>query len=254
VGYAEADLYLEAVLQAGGSFGASGSTVSGATRTFFNTLYTNGWQNSTSGLYPFLGGTAASHAINAINPGTNNITWSGTVTHSAVGVQGNGTTGFGNTGIIANSIPANNYSMSYYVRTNSARDESLGGASKDGSLFTFNPRTAGGQTGCSIRTGVLNILTPALGNSSGAVCCARPSTAQIASHRNGSNVGSVNAGLGADLAGIPLYILAINGDGTAQGFSNRVVSFAHFGKLGGLQQNNFQNALITYQTSLGRNV
>jgi hypothetical protein len=202
-----------------------------------------------------LGGTAASHAINAINPGTNNITWSGTVTHSAVGVQGNGTDGFGNTGIQTNLLAAGTYSLSFYIRTNSARDERLAGASKDGDLYTFNPRTAAGQTVGSIRTGIANIITPAFGNSSGAVALGRPSTGQIFSYRNGSYIGGVNAGLGGDLAGIPLYIMAQNNDGTAAGFSNRVFSFAHIGNLGSSSnQTGLQNALITYQTSLARNV
>lgn len=258
LGYAEADLYLEAVIQAGGDFGASGSTVSGATRTFFNTIWTNGWNTLIKAMYPMLGGVANSHAINAISPGTHDITWYGTITHNSVGVTGDGTTGYGDCNFITNSIPINLYSMTFYSRTNSQRDEALAGATKDGDLYTFNPRGSVadfGRTFGSLRTGVANIITPALGNSSGAVAITRPSTAVMYSVRNGTQVGSFSQGLGSSLANINMYLLAVNNNGTAVAPSNRNISFASFGNLGGLTtQNNFQNELITYQTALARNV
>ena len=54
--------------------------------------------------YGFVGGTAASHAINWKNPSLYQITWNGTITHDSNGVKGNGSTGYGDTGINASSI------------------------------------------------------------------------------------------------------------------------------------------------------
>lgn len=50
-------------------------------------------------IYPFMGGSAASHSFNLVNPDRGRITWVGGLTHNANGVTGNGTSGFGKTGI-----------------------------------------------------------------------------------------------------------------------------------------------------------
>lgn len=48
-------------------------------------------------IYPFVGGNAAAHAINLRSPGTYDIIWHPTVTHSALGVQSDGAAGYGDT-------------------------------------------------------------------------------------------------------------------------------------------------------------
>lgn len=64
--------------------------------------------------YGFVGGTAASHAINWKSPSTNLITWNGGVTHDANGVRGNGTTGYGDTGLSMSTITFGSAGMGFY--------------------------------------------------------------------------------------------------------------------------------------------
>ena len=44
-------------------------------------------------MYPFIGGNAWSHSVNAKNPLQHQITWSGAFTHSALGISSTGGTG-----------------------------------------------------------------------------------------------------------------------------------------------------------------
>lgn len=60
--------------------------------------------NSIYAMYPLVGGTAGAHSINLKTPGTRSITWSGTVTHDANGIVGDGATGSGNCGFNLNNV------------------------------------------------------------------------------------------------------------------------------------------------------
>ncbi len=77
-------------------------------------------------LYGFVGGTAATHAINWKTPGTNNITWAGTVTQDANGITPNGSTGWGDTGwaTSAATIATQNSVHAYaYCRSTTPTDD-----------------------------------------------------------------------------------------------------------------------------------
>jgi hypothetical protein len=90
-----------------------------AANTLMGVLLNNNWAGL-AGVYLYLGGTAASHAVNWRNPGTNTITWSGTVTHNANGILGNGSTGYGNTGIQLTSAMQNSNAAATYVTSASS--------------------------------------------------------------------------------------------------------------------------------------
>jgi hypothetical protein len=69
-------------------------------------------------LYCFVGGTATSHSYNLINPAQYQITWSGGITHSNLGVQFGGVNGYGNTGLNAASVLSQDSThLSFYSRT-----------------------------------------------------------------------------------------------------------------------------------------
>jgi hypothetical protein len=67
-------------------------------------------------LYPFIGGTAWSHSVNAKNPLQHQITWSGTLAHTAQGVSATqGGDGWGDTG----AVPTTNEAyVGLYVNQN----------------------------------------------------------------------------------------------------------------------------------------
>lgn len=65
-------------------------------------------------LYPFLGGNSAAHALNLVNPAMYPMTWNGSPTQSANGVDFNGVNQWGNTGFNVNSRTSNDRHWSMY--------------------------------------------------------------------------------------------------------------------------------------------
>jgi len=95
-GDADADAYLAAVVSAGGTTDA---TIEAAVQTLFTSLKSNSLYTKLDLFYPFIGGVAASNALNAIRSNSAyDITWNGSLTFSTLGVTGTGTNGdYGNT-------------------------------------------------------------------------------------------------------------------------------------------------------------
>jgi len=98
-GYTEADAYLTAVVDAGGT--GITPTISAATRTFYNSLMVDGLYDKLIAFYPFIGGTAGSHKFNGKDPrdldAAFRLTFYGGITHSSDGIQPNGVNGYGDT-------------------------------------------------------------------------------------------------------------------------------------------------------------
>jgi hypothetical protein len=90
----DAQAYIDAVIAAGGTLSTPNKD---AINTFFVDTKELGVYSKMYRIYPFLGGVGASNAINALSPGTNDITFSGGWTQGASGSQGDGTSGYGNT-------------------------------------------------------------------------------------------------------------------------------------------------------------
>jgi hypothetical protein len=83
----EAQAYLSAVLEAGGTLDWDQID---AVNDFFVSSLATGLYNTIYAMYPIIGGTAASHAINAKNPGTLPMTFTDSWTHNALGARGAG--------------------------------------------------------------------------------------------------------------------------------------------------------------------
>jgi len=94
---ADALSYLEDVSAAGGT---TGTTINDAVNTLFTDLKSNGFYNDLF-FFPFVGGTAASHALfGKRSAGTTyDITWFGGMTHGVSGSTGNSTNGYGLTAL-----------------------------------------------------------------------------------------------------------------------------------------------------------
>jgi hypothetical protein len=70
-------------------------------------------------IYPIVGGTAASHAVNLKTPGTYNLTFSTGWTHASTGMTPNGTSAYANTSLVPSSVLSlNSTHISGYIRTN----------------------------------------------------------------------------------------------------------------------------------------
>ena len=86
------------------------ASIAAPTDNLITCLKAAGVWNLMDAIYPMVGGTLGTCAINLKNPGTYNITWHGGVTASSAGVTGDGATGYGDTGF--NAVTAGgNYSL-----------------------------------------------------------------------------------------------------------------------------------------------
>ena len=81
----DANAYISAVTTAGGSLSGAEET---AIQDFYVGLKADGIYSKLYTMYPFIGGVANSNKINALNPGTNDLTFTGTWTHSVSGSFG----------------------------------------------------------------------------------------------------------------------------------------------------------------------
>lgn len=107
--------YLNAVLAAGGSF-TSGEA--DAIDTWIKGLKDAGIWDDLGYLYLHFGGVEASHAINVFNPGTFNLTFTGSWTFNAAGSK-NSTGEYANTGYsIATQVGDNNVSLAFMSNEN----------------------------------------------------------------------------------------------------------------------------------------
>jgi hypothetical protein len=99
----------------------SGATLTFTQKTYINDFYVSsksqGVYSYFGDFYPMLGGTAATHAINAKSPGTYDLTFFGGWVHNASGATPNGTNAYANT-IQDSAIYPNSLGLSgYYVGT-----------------------------------------------------------------------------------------------------------------------------------------
>lgn len=91
--------------------------------------------------YLIIGGTAATHAINAINPGTLDGIFVGSPTHAATGVTANGTTQYMKTGLIPDMrMSLNDTHLGVYSRTDTNANLQVGVQVSTTERFRMNLR------------------------------------------------------------------------------------------------------------------
>jgi hypothetical protein len=209
-------------------------------------------------IYPFVGGTATTHKFNLKNPLDTNaafrLVFFGGMTHSANGIQGNGTNSYANTFLNPSAITNNNH-MSIYVRTNIDEvKEDIG--NYNGSVAGFgidsrisnvayytNHSSFGGQYVSFINA-----------DSRGFHINTRNSSSNHKGFLNGILKGT-NTSAGTTAINFDVYVGARNNSGTAQIFSSKQFAFASIGDgLTDTDAGNFYTAVQAFQTTLGRQV
>lgn len=216
--------------------------------------WANIWTKFTA-VYPFIGGTAATHAVNMKTPGTYTITWNGTVTHNSNGITGNGSNGYGDTGLNANTVlTLNSNHVSVYSRTNSSvTSTDIGcwdtGPSKrieiysrytDGLLYTANG--SGTESSATVP------------DSFGITIASRTTSSLMGMYRKGMKLKAPTTASTA-LAGYNIYISAVNAIGSATNYSSRNLAFASIGSgLSDTDATNLSSIVQSLQTILGRAV
>jgi hypothetical protein len=260
-GTTEAQVYLAAVLASGGTFGASGSTISAATITLFTSLVSNNLWDSLNAIYPYLGGTSGGCAINGKTPGTHNITWNGGMTFDSNGPKGNGTNGYGNTNLNDNTILSlNSTHLSIYSNTNSQDTGADFGLLNSGNTSSFQgfirqPSPDDNIFNTKIHDNTYTSFTVA--NSTGYFVFTRTAASARAYYRNGTSLSTNTTGTtSVSKINGDMFLFARNGNGagTAEAFSSRQQTFATIGLgLTAAQVSTLSTIINTFQTSLSRN-
>lgn len=211
-----------------------------AERTYVNYIVTNfkaiGVWSKITALYGFVGGTAASHKWNWKDmrdlDAAFRLTYSGTITHSANGIQGNGTSGFARTFFIPSSnLTIGNTHLSIYSRTQNLENSvEIGSFSGDGSTQSFRLSTFFNTLNGAVYDdlgGTSNRLIATGYNSKGYFIGTRNSSSQKI-FRDGLQIGSRTAS-GGTLSTEPLSILGFRSTTTTFSFSSKQISFATIG-------------------------
>ena len=256
-GFTAANTYLSAVVAAGGTVTES---MSGATRQLFQEIYLNGLNNGMLCMYPFIGGVAAAHAVQAISPGTNNLTFNGGWTHNASGATPNGSSGWATTSLVPStttSLTLSGGTLYFYSGTNNGAGNQVAigstGVSNSGwALYPSNASYIMAAFGWESNLGASSSV--AISNTLGGLSMSRSGSTTIEFYRRGSLVSSVSRTANAKPAQ-SVYLGALNQNGTpAQyGIWRQQFAFIHTG-LTNTQMATIETIINNYQTNLGRNV
>ena len=221
--------------------------------------------NKMKAIYPLVGGTASSTSYNLIDTGSYKVGWTGSVTYTANGVQGDGSTAVGNTTLSPNPVLLSTGSMhlSAYIRTSgSVAAVDLGATSYPPFPQVFARDTLG-TTGTNTR-----FANFAKFNASGDVTVTDntkigfyigTNTSNVTTiYRNGTSLVSGSNAFLTDSLAIALLAerrelgaaSAVFGD-----YSDRAYGFFSIGAgLNSTEANDLNTAVTTFVTTLGRNV
>jgi hypothetical protein len=221
-------------------------------------------------IYPFVGGTAASHKFNLKDPrdldAAFRLTFTAGWVHSSTGAKPNGTSDYANTFLNGTKLTTNNTHLSYYSRTQSLQalniDMGCDAVPNTNQLLAL---TITRNTGFSYAVHTSQALSTHYAAASGQTS----SQGLFVNNRNGANATDLkiirnNTILAtASTNGtnnvsniINIYIAALNNDGVGPNFfSNKETAFSSIGDgLTDTEASNFYTAVQTYQTTLGRQV
>ncbi len=262
---ADAETYFDALVVAGFTevqsislYALDFNEIKEAIDIFFIALVDDGIFVAMVGMYLFIGGTAATHAINAADPGTFDLLFQNSPTHSATGTDWNGTTQFARTGIVPSvDLTLNDTHLSYYSRDNinenkfewgtfdGSSNELMMAVSFANNFFFRSYNTAGGQ------------LLVSEGFSDNFFLGTRISAVDARGFRGVGQIGAIVTS-GGSLPTTELYLAVRNLTGSAQAgtFSSKECAFASTGlNIPSAKAFNFMTAVQDLQTTLGgRNV
>jgi hypothetical protein len=258
-GTTEANAYLEEILQSG----ATGITlsISAATRTFFQQIMSNNLWNKLYAMYPYVGGVAAAHAVDA--RANYNLTFNGGFTHNSRGAKGNGTNGYANSfGLSGSLFGTNPASLGVYCTLQGTNNriydmgvEATGPELND--MLTLAAKRASGvgnntlfdhgdfPNGRASTTALASAMT--IGSSTG--------TTSRNVYRNGTSEASQTNSQALEVANRDFAIFAMNSNIGVQYYSDNTQGFAFLGSgMTASEVSTFSTIINDYQTALGRNV
>ena len=232
--------------------GITDATQKSAICTLVTSLKSSGVWTLMDAIYPFVGGTSASCAVNLKSPGTYNITWHGGVTFTAGGVTGDGASGYGDTGMNP-ATAGGNYSLSSAaIGVNIATNHSES-AYVMGIVYTSSAAlqiSAGAENLIGLNSIQTFGATPSTlaGFLAGSVTDAFTETLYLTDGTTATHSPGPTA-----IPGFSVGVLARNFAGTFDQFSSQTLSFAFLGGgLNGTQMAALKSAVVAFNSTLGR--
>jgi len=218
----------------------------------------NGVWTKMKAIYPFVGGSAASHKWNLKDPrdldAAYRLVFNGGWIHSSTGAKSNGTNGWADTKL----IPSSNYptaydiSFGFYSRTDIIENSSdISSYNTSSQCIGIDTRWSDGKIyGYIYRDAVpYNIVVPN-SSSSGLISLSRTSTTMMKIFRDTSILGTSTATMYGSIPTLPIRI-----SGNSGSYSTREKSFIYIGNgLSDVDISNLYTAVQAYQTTLGRQV
>jgi hypothetical protein len=239
--------------------GISGTEATATNQLVIDLKAANIWTKFKS-IYPVVGGSASSHAVNLKQPGTFNLSFATGWTHSSTGMTPNGAT-YANTNIIPSiSLSLNSLHISFYSRTNANPGGIMSGAINTSQGCAIQASVYGTNNGSIFDSynstlGAGRLLGSNVADSRGFAVFSRSSSSSSKIFWNSVQNGAITTTGGALPNTYSMFIGARNQDGTGSTFDNRQCAFASIGDgLTDAEALSFYNAVQTYQTTLGRQV
>jgi len=232
-----------------------------AVNTWFVEMKTANLYTKTKAAYLMVGGTAAAHKFNAINPVDTNaafrLSFVGGWGHSSTGAKPNGINTYADTFFIPSvNAAANSLAMGYYSGTNSAGSyiemgvSGVGGNSGLGQLFVA-PNFSGASFLAVNTTGNAGITatTP-----TGMFIASRNDGITMRFHKNASLI-ATNSGLPVTASDKKIYVGGRNSNGVGFTPTNRECRAAFIADgLSEAEANTMCQIYMNLQTALGRNI
>lgn len=254
--------YVNAVISAGGTLSTSQQT---AINNLYLGLKSNSLYTELKYMYPFMGGTPASHAVCGINPTNSsyNITWSenlsGSAAHTSAGVNTQALgLGYGTLGIAVNSIHSsiNDIAIGAYTSTTTTGDQAFvigtkvftAGSDRYQLLIPFDSNIVYIGIGRAIFATYNNGAAP-----NGFWIGSRVSSTDMKIYKNGTQVGSqTGTNSPASLSTTAPQFFATGDNSVNNGFSG-VCGFIFGGNgFSGTEASNMSSVVSTFLTAIGR--
>lgn len=232
------------------------ATQRSAINTLVKDLKAAGIWSKFTAIYPFVGGNATAHSFNLVNTALYQITFVGGVTHSANGIQGNGTNGYANTNLLGNVLPQDNNHLSVYSRTSGTNaNYDVGTAVSGTRVLGFRAATGGPPVFIEAYNNNLTLTTAFNTVSTGLQLWQRTASNASAYYRGDGGLVSSNIAASNGTCAFNFFIGSVNVSGSPSGFNNRNYAFASFGQsLTSGELASFYTIVQAYQTTLGRQV
>ena len=205
-------------------------------------------------IYPIVGGTASSHAVNLKTPGTFNLSFQTGWTHASTGMTPNGAT-YANTALNPSSaLTLNSTHLSFYSRTN------VSAVQRDIAIYQGgdNPVIALGTnvgTEISDHYNYNQRISASIASSTGFYIGSRTSSTSHKLYKNNTTLGTNTSANVNILPNGNIYIGASNSGGSVTSYSTKQCAFASIGDgLDDTEAANFYTAVQAFQVTLSRQV